>query len=53
MESDDVRLARLQEQYRCEKILLNFIRRHKDNYTNTTLLKSVLRKIRKKEKAND
>jgi hypothetical protein len=53
MESDDVRLARLQEQYRCEKILLNFIRRHKDNFSKVELLKSVLKKIRKKEKAND
>lgn len=53
MELDDVRLARLQEQYRCEKILLNFIRRHKDNFSKVELLKSVLKKIRKKEKAND
>lgn len=53
METDDVRLARLNEQYRCERILLNFIRRHKDNYTKLELLKSVLRKIRSKEKAND
>ena len=53
METDDVRLIRLNEQYRCEKILLNFLRRHRDNYTKTQLLKSVLRKIRTKEKAND
>lgn len=53
MESDEVRLIRLQEQYRCEKILLNFIRRHKDNFSKVELLKSVLKKIRKKEKAND
>lgn len=50
MESDDVRLARLNEQYRCEKILLNFMRRHKDNYAKVELLKSVLRRIRQKEK---
>jgi hypothetical protein len=43
-----VLLAKTQEKIRCEKILQNFMNRHKDNFAKVDLLKRVLRKIREK-----
>lgn len=43
-----VLLAKTQEKIRCEKILQNFMNRHKDDFAKVDLLKRVLRKIREK-----
>lgn len=50
IESDDARLIRLKEQYRCEKILLNYLRKYADDFGKQRLLKSVLSRIRKQQK---
>lgn len=49
-ETDDMRLARLKEQYRCEKIIQNYINKYKDDGSKHALLKRLLVRIRQKEK---
>jgi hypothetical protein len=49
-ETEDMRLARLKEQYRCEKIIQNYIRTYKDDGSKSALLKRLLARIRQKEK---
>jgi hypothetical protein len=49
METDEQRLARLTEQYRCEKIIQNYMRRWKDDVAKQFLLKSILTRIRRKQ----
>jgi hypothetical protein len=46
--NDRVSLATALEKIRCEKIIQNFIIRHKDDVGKVSLLKRVLRKIREK-----
>jgi hypothetical protein len=49
---NEVQQAVLAERQRCEKILLGFLHRHKNHVLKATLLKSILKKMRK-EKANE
>lgn len=49
-ESDDARLARLKEQYRCEKIIQNYIQKYKDDVSKSALLKRLLTRLRQKGK---
>ena len=48
MNDDIAKTARLEERNRCEKIIQNFIKRHKDNMVKVALLKNLLARVRRK-----
>lgn len=45
--------AKLDERRRCEQIIMSYMKRHADDVAKQWLLKSILRRIREKEKTSE